>query len=84
MDEKEFTFFDRQKNIFFRVAGTPPREKEKRQAYNLSGIPKNLLKQCEFYFLSGRMVRSKLSRVDKFMLKMGPGWQKTPKTGATC
>jgi menaquinone-dependent protoporphyrinogen IX oxidase len=71
--------FIREKKIFlFQVAGTPPAEKEKRQAYNLSGIPKELISQCEFYFLAGRMIRSKLSWMDGFMLKMGARLAKDP------
>lgn len=71
--------FIRGKKIFLlQVAGTPPAEKEKRQAYNLSGIPKELISQCEFYFLTGRMIRSKLSWIDKFMLKMGARLAKDP------
>lgn len=69
--KKNLLFLIGKKIFFFQVAGTPPLEKEKRQAYNLSGIPKDLFNQCEFYFLAGSMVRSKLSMMDKFMLKMG-------------
>lgn len=62
----------RGKKIFlFQVATTPPVEQEKRQAYNRASIPSAILKNCEFYFLPGRMFMHKLSWKDRFMLKMG-------------
>jgi menaquinone-dependent protoporphyrinogen IX oxidase len=71
--------FIKGKKIFlFQVAGTAPEQKEKRQAYNLSCIPKELINQCEFYFLTGRMLMSKLSWMDRFLLKMGARLAKDP------
>jgi len=68
------------KKIFlFQVAATPPEEKEKRQAYNRASIPEEILKNCEFYFLPGRMIMQKLSWKDRFMLKMGARLTKDPK-----
>ena len=68
------------KKIFlFQVAATPPEEKEKRQAYNRASIPEEILKNCEFYFLPGRMIMQKLSWIDRFMLKMGARLTKDPK-----
>jgi len=64
--------------LLFQVEGTPHEEKEKRQAYNLSSIPGELVSQCDFYFLTGRMIKSKLSWMDRFMLKMGARLAKDP------
>lgn len=68
---KNQSYLRAKKIFFFQVAGTPPEEKEKRQVYNESGIPKEIKVNCEFYFLPGRMVMQKLSWKDRFMLKMG-------------
>jgi len=68
---KNHSFLKAKKIFFFQVAGTPPEEKEKRQAYNESCIPKEITTHCEFYFLPGRMIMQKLSWKDRFMLKMG-------------
>lgn len=69
----------RGKKIFlFQVAATPPEEKEKRQAYNRASIPSAIMKDCEFYFLPGRMIMQKLSWKDRFMLKMGARLAKDP------
>jgi len=69
--KKNLTTLKNKKIIFFQVGGTPPGETEKRQAYNLSSIPGELIGQCDFYFLPGRLVKKKLLWFDKFMLKMG-------------
>ena len=70
----------RGKKIFlFQVAATPPEEKEKRQAYNRASIPEEIMKDCEFYFLPGRMFMQKLSWKDRVMLKMGARLTKDPK-----
>jgi hypothetical protein len=55
MAEEDLLFLKANKIFFFQVAGTPGGEKELRQAYNISGIPRYLINQCEFYFLTGRM-----------------------------
>lgn len=68
---KNLSCLKAKKIFFFQVAGTPPEEKEKRQAYNESCIPKEITTHCEFYFLPGRMIMQKLSWKDRFMLKMG-------------
>ena len=68
------------KKIFlFQVAATPPDEKEKRQAYNRASIPEEILNNCQFYFLRGRMIMQQLSWKDRFMLKMGARLTKDPK-----
>lgn len=65
------TFLRHKKIFLFQVAATPIKEKEKRQAYNLSGIPGEILNNFDFYFLPGRMIMQKLSWKDRFMLRMG-------------
>ncbi len=70
----------RGKKIFlFQVAATPPEEKEKRQAYNVASIPSAILKNCELYFLAGKMSMQNLSWKDRLMLKMGARLTKDPK-----
>lgn len=69
--KKNLSVLKNKKIIFFQVAGTPIGETEKRQAYNLSSIPGELIGQCDFYFLPGRLAKDKLSWFDRFMLKMG-------------
>lgn len=81
--KKNLLFIKSKKIFLFQVAGTPPGEKEKRQAYNLSCMPGELVSQCEFYFLTGRMIRSKLSWMDRFMLKMGSRLAKDPEDRKT-
>lgn len=73
-----FSFIRSKKIFLFQVAATPPEEKEKRQAYNRSGIPSAIINNCEFYFLPGRMMMQKLSWKDRFMLKMGARLTKDP------
>lgn len=41
-------------------------------------MPGELVSQCEFYFLTGRMIKRKLSWMDRFMLKMGARLAKDP------
>ncbi|MBC7873254.1 MAG: hypothetical protein H7Y01_04620 [Ferruginibacter sp.] len=72
------SFLKGKKIFLFQVAGTPPEETGKRQAYNLAGIPEELISQCKFYFLAGRMIVRELSWMDRFMLKMGARLAKDP------
>ena len=53
------------------MAGTPPEQKEKLQAYIQTGVPEEIRNQCEFYFYPGKMIIKDLSWKDRFMLKMG-------------
>ncbi|MEO6611654.1 MAG: flavodoxin domain-containing protein [Chitinophagaceae bacterium] len=69
--KKNLDFIRNKKIILFQVAGTAPEEKEKRQAYNLAGIPAEIMSNCECYFLPGRMILKDLSWKDRFMLKIG-------------
>jgi len=60
------------KKIFlFIVCGTPPDEKEKLESYLQGSVPPEIRKQCQVYFLPGKMVYQHLSWSDKFMLRMG-------------
>jgi menaquinone-dependent protoporphyrinogen IX oxidase len=72
-------FLKNKKIILFQVAGTPAEEKDKRQAYNIASIPAEILPNCEFYFLPGRMIKQKLGWRDRFMLKMGARLTKDPR-----
>ena len=76
--KKNLAFIQDKKIFFFQVAGTPPEQVDKRQTYNLEGIPNELMGKCAFYFLPGRLIIEKLSWWDRFMLKMGARLVKDP------
>ena len=59
------------KLFLFLVSGTPPDEKQKLESYIKTGVPEEIRKHCEFFYLPGRLVIKKLSWLDRFMLKMG-------------
>ena len=61
-----------QKQIFlFIVCGTPANEKQKLEGYIQSSVPKEIINQCTCFFLPGRLAYKKLSRMDKFLLRLG-------------
>lgn len=66
------------KIFFFQVAGTPPEEKEKLEAYIRSGVPAEIRQDCEFFYYTGKMAIRELSWTDRFMLKMGARLTKDP------
>jgi len=68
------------KLFLFVVCGTPPSELAMLQPYVNSSVPLSLLKQMHIYFLHGRLIYKKLSRMDRFMLRMGALMTKDPKT----
>lgn len=76
--KKHLVLLKDKKIFLFQVAGTPPAEIEKRQAYNTASLPGELVKKCENFYLHGRMIIKKLSWFDRFMLKMGARLTKDP------
>ncbi|MDZ4795968.1 MAG: flavodoxin domain-containing protein [Bacteroidota bacterium] len=80
---KNLSFIKGKKIFLFQVAADSPTEKEKRQAYNRSGIPGELINNCAFYFLPGKMILQQLSWKDRFMLKMGARLAKDPEAKKT-
>jgi len=61
-----------QKPVFlFTVCGTPADEKHKLEGYIQSSVPKEIIDQCTCFFLPGRLAYKKLSRMDKFLLRLG-------------
>lgn len=80
---KNLRYLSGKKIFFFQVAGTAPQDKEKRQAYNEACIPKEIMGNCGFYFLPGRTIISKLSWMDRFMVKMGARLIKDPEAKKT-
>lgn len=64
--------------ILFIVCATPAHEKEKLESYIKASVPEEIRKQCQFYFLPGRLVRKELSLKDKFLLWMGALLSKDP------
>lgn len=59
------------KIIVFIVAGTPPDQVSKLDAYYMKGVPKELRDHAECYYLPGKLVFGELSVMDKILLKMG-------------
>ena len=66
------------KIFFYLVSATPPSETGKLNKYIQTGIPAELLKKMEIYFLHGRMKMSELSARDRFMLRMGAWLTRDP------
>ena len=66
------------KIFFFLVAGTPPEQTEKLEAYIRSGVPEEIRGQCEVFYYPGKMILKELSWKDRFMLKMGARLTKDP------
>ena len=67
------------KKIFlFQVAGSPPEEVNKRMQFNRDSVPASLIDKCEYFYLPGRLIIENLSSWDRFMLKMGSRFAKTP------
>jgi menaquinone-dependent protoporphyrinogen IX oxidase len=75
---KNLSFIRGKKIFFFQVAGVPPQETGKREAYNRSGIPGEIAKQGSYFYLPGRMVLKKLSWKDRLLVKMGARLSKDP------
>ncbi len=71
-------YLQNKKIFLFQVAASPPQESEKNQAYNVWGIPAQLISNCKLYFLPGRMIMNTLSAWDRLMLKMGARMTKDP------
>jgi menaquinone-dependent protoporphyrinogen IX oxidase len=68
------------KLFLFVVCATPKTEKEKLNTILNTSIPPVLLDKFDIYFLQGRMIMSKLSWIDRLMLKMGASLEKDPET----
>jgi menaquinone-dependent protoporphyrinogen IX oxidase len=67
------------KKVFvFIVCGTPAEEKDKIEKLANDNIPAAIRNQCSVFFLRGRMILQRLSRWDRFMLKMGARLTKDP------
>ena len=59
------------KLLFFVVAGTPPGETEKLMSYYTQGVPESLRRRASVHFLPGSLQYSRLSLMDKILLRMG-------------
>jgi menaquinone-dependent protoporphyrinogen IX oxidase len=68
------------KLFLFVVCATPKTEREKLNTILQTNIPPVLLDKFDIYFLQGRMIMSRLSWIDRLMLKMGASLEKDPKT----
>lgn len=68
----------KKKIFFFQVSGTAPDEKEKLETYLGTGFPFEIRARIEAFFLPGRLNISRLSWLDKMMLRMGARMAKDP------
>lgn len=69
--KKNSVILANKKLFLFLVAGTPPDQREKLAVYIQAGVPETIKKQCEIFYLPGRLAIKKLSWPDRFMLKIG-------------
>jgi menaquinone-dependent protoporphyrinogen IX oxidase len=76
--KKNFSFIRNKKLFLYQVAGAPPSEIKKREEFNSKSLPVKILERCKCYYLAGRLIISKLSWFDRFMLKMGARMTKDP------
>ena len=76
--KKNFYVLQNKMIFFFQVAASPVEQIEKRQSYNKASLPPSILKNIQFYYLSGRMIMRNLSGWDRFMLNMGAKLTKDP------
>ena len=67
------------KLFFFVVCGTPPEKKDQLEEIARNSIPASLKNSENVFYLRGRMIKSKLSFADRFVLKMGAMLQKDKK-----
>jgi len=69
----------RRKKVFnLIVCGTPASNTAELTKLERNNIPVALCNEAETFFLPGRMIMSKLSWLDKMLLKMGARMQKDP------
>ena len=66
------------KVFFFIVCATPEDRKDKIAEIIKNNIPASLNTEHNVFIMRGRMIMAKLSRLDRFMLKMGARLQKNP------
>lgn len=66
------------KIFFYQVSGTPIQETDKLESYLRSGIPKEMRKRIEVFFLPGKLDIKKLSWIDRFLLRTGARLSKGP------
>lgn len=57
--------------VLFVVSGTPVDQTDKLLKYVTSSLPPAIFGQCRVFFLPGRLVYERLSRRDRFMLRVG-------------
>jgi len=60
------------------VCGTPSSEKARQKKILEDNIDRPILRLCDSFFLPGRLVIGKLSRKDRFILKLGAFFEKDP------
>jgi menaquinone-dependent protoporphyrinogen IX oxidase len=75
--KKNLSHLRGKKLFFYIVAATPPDQMEKRAAFTLE-VPEEIRSDCRFFHLPGSMTKSKLSWMDRFMLKIGAKLTKDP------
>ena len=73
-----FQVLQNKKLFLFVVCSTPATEKEKLDAYLNLGLPGEIRNLCDIHVLPGKVIKSKLSWLDRFMLKLGARLTKDP------
>lgn len=68
--------------FFFVVCATPGTEKVKRQKIITDNIPAGLIDDHDIFFLPGRLIISKLSWMDRLLLRLGSRMEKDPQKRA--
>ncbi|WEK37001.1 MAG: flavodoxin domain-containing protein [Candidatus Pseudobacter hemicellulosilyticus] len=69
---------ERKKLFFFVVMATPHSERPAQLRCAARNIPANLLRNNNAFFLGGRLIKKRLSWVDRLLVKMGARAEKDP------
>lgn len=72
------TILHKKKLFLFTVCATPPGEKQQLIEILNKNFDADILNRAQTFFLHGKMIKSKLSFFDSFILKMGAQMQKDP------
>lgn len=75
---KNISLLANKKIWFFIVSATAPGEKLKIEKYYFDSVPAEIRSNAVYFPLLGKMLLEKLSRYDRFMLKMGARLAKDP------
>ncbi len=80
--KRNLTLLKNKKLFLFIVCGTTSDNPSQQQAIINNNVDPAIRDNCEIFFLQGRCVVSKLSWIDRFILKMGAMREKNPEKKA--